>query len=305
MSRVESREDRRPEAVPRVSVVIPTHNRERLVTEAIESVLSQTFSELEIIVADDGSDDATASRVAAIEGPILLVKLPRSGIPGAVRNRALAEARGELVAFLDDDDMWLPKKLERQVALFEDPAVSFSFGDVRHLRADGSLSEPTLRTREKRSGNIFDSLVDDCFIHPSTFMARRSLLADRPFDEKLTSCEDYDLWLRISFAHLGGFLAEPLVIVRKHGVQLSLESDLTNTRNAIRALEHARSSLPLRRAERRHVRGSLARFHAQAGLELLASGNGAAATRHHLTRSLTLRPLRGSTWRAVARSLLT
>jgi len=105
--------------MPRVSVILATYNRPRLVVEAIHSVLAQTYRDYEIIVADDGSTDDTFERLAALDGHIRAVALKHSGMPEVARNRAIAIARGDLIVFLDDDDLWQREYLRRQVGVLD------------------------------------------------------------------------------------------------------------------------------------------------------------------------------------------
>lgn len=105
--------------MPRVSVILASYNRSSLVVEAIHSVLAQTYRDYEIIVADDGSTDDTLERLAALDGHIRAVALKHSGMPEVSRNRAIAIARGDLIAFLDDDDLWQPEYLKRQVEVLD------------------------------------------------------------------------------------------------------------------------------------------------------------------------------------------
>ena len=109
---------------PIVSVVIPTYNRWPLVAEAIESVLSQTYRDFELIVVDDGSTDGTAGEIAKFGSRLRLLRQPNRGV-SAARNLAFGEARGRYLAFLDSDDLWRPKKLAIQTAFMErNPSVA-------------------------------------------------------------------------------------------------------------------------------------------------------------------------------------
>src|SRR5688572_20527672 len=104
---------------PTVSVVIPTYNRVRLVLEAIESVRLQRVGPVEIIVVDDGSPDDTVRRCRALDDPPVVIPLPRSGVIARVRNVGIRRATGRYIAFLDSDDLWLPGKLQSQLACFD------------------------------------------------------------------------------------------------------------------------------------------------------------------------------------------
>lgn len=281
---------------PRVSVIISTYNRAAFLEEAIESVLAQTYSDYELIVADDGSSDETAERVAAFGNAVRYLQLAHSGRPSVVRNRALEFARGDLVAFLDDDDRWLPEKLQRQVALFAgDSAPGFVYSDMRFLSA-GALSEPVLTAAQKRSGYIFDDLLRDCFIHPSTIVVRHSLLdATGGFDETFASAEDYDLWLRLAHAVPAGFVDACLTLVRRHQAGISYHREEETSRNVIRTLEQTRDHLSLSGRQRLRLRRVLARRYTHLGRYLLGIGKAPVARRHFLT-ALRLNPFLARAW---------
>ena len=108
---------------PKVSIIIPTYNRAKLLSRAIKSVLDQTFKDFELIIVDDGSTDNTKGVVEEFQKKDSRIKYiwqENSGAPAKPKNTGIRQARGEYVAFLDDDDEWFPKKLEKQIELFED-----------------------------------------------------------------------------------------------------------------------------------------------------------------------------------------
>jgi len=130
---------------PRVSVIIRTYNRAAYLCEAIESVFAQTFRDFELIVVDDGSTDATRDLLARYDGRLTPIILDHTANQAAVMNAGIHAARGEFVAFLDDDDIWLPNKLQRQVALLDsDIRFGFAYGNARLLHSDGHVSAPAL-----------------------------------------------------------------------------------------------------------------------------------------------------------------
>src|SRR2546430_1228645 len=117
---------------PLVSVILPVYNREKSVARAVESVLAQTYRPLELIVVDDGSTDGTRGVLEQFGGRIALLRQPNAGAYSA-RNLGLRHARGELVAFIDSDDIWLPHRLSAQVPLMRRPDVGLVFGDAIHM----------------------------------------------------------------------------------------------------------------------------------------------------------------------------
>jgi glycosyltransferase involved in cell wall biosynthesis len=205
-----------------VSVILPSFNRLRFLRPAIESVYAQTFADWELIVADDGSDLETRQYLAALadDPRVMVVWLPHTGKPSVVRNAALLRAGGEYVAFLDSDDLWATRKLQRQIeALRARPACRWSY--TAFLQVDGSgtpLPEEAHRPWVPHEGNIFEQVVTGrAQIRTPSVLAARQLVAQAGgFDEELLSGEDYDLWLRLALYSEVAIIDEPLVYVRRH-----------------------------------------------------------------------------------------
>jgi len=200
----EARNDRVGDApAPRVSVVIPTYNRAALVTRAIESVLAQTYGDLELIVVDDASSDTTPDAVVRFDDRRLrYVLLPKNGGQWHAENVGIARARGEWVAFLDDDDEYVPDKLEQQLARAEraaDPRVSVVYCRPQAIDKDGPRQPVDKPTPE---GDVTKYLLTaTLWVTPTLYMAKRSALIDAGgFDESLAGAQDWDLWLRLSMA---------------------------------------------------------------------------------------------------------
>lgn len=206
---------------PLVSVVIPTYNRAWILSEAIDSVLDQDFKDFELIVVDDGSTDATQDLLSKYGHRIRIIEKENGGVSSA-RNRGILSAKGKLIAFLDSDDVWLPRKLTHQVNLFrEDPHILISQTEEIWIR-NGRRVNPG-RRHQKVSGMIFKNSLDLCLVSPSAVMMNRKIFDDIGlFDEDLPACEDYDLWLRISSRYPIHLLDIPLIIKRGgHDDQLS------------------------------------------------------------------------------------
>ncbi|MGD9058428.1 MAG: glycosyltransferase [Desulfobacterales bacterium] len=215
---------------PLVSVIIPTYNRDWIVKEAIESVLAQDFSDYELIVVDDGSDDRTPEILAAYEDPITVIRQSNRGV-SAARNRGIAAATGRLIAFLDSDDLWLPQKLSAQVNFFaENPNAVICQTEEQWVR-NGVRVNPKKR-HLKFSGMIFERSLALCLVSPSAVMITKALFdAVGVFDEDLPACEDYDLWLRISCRYPVNLIETPLIIKRGgHADQLSRATGLDKYR---------------------------------------------------------------------------
>jgi glycosyltransferase involved in cell wall biosynthesis len=209
------------DAPPVVSVVIPTFNRGLLLREAVRSVLAQSFRDFELIVADDGSTDGTPDFIRTIDDArVRCVPIAHSGSAAWVRNAGVARARGEWVAFLDSDDLWLPEKLERQLAaLRANPRCAWSCTGVTFIDENGTaIRQRAGSTYVPVSGWVLEALITQtATASMTTLMVRRSLLDDiGGFDEALTFRQDYDLALRLAMRAELCALAEPLSCIREH-----------------------------------------------------------------------------------------
>jgi len=235
---------------PYVSVIIPTYNRGWILREAIESVLSQEFTDYELIVVDDGSTDDTPDILGDYGRDIIVLHQSNRGV-SAARNRGIAASRGQLVAFLDSDDLWLPRKLIGQVDFFKaNPAALICQTQETWVR-NGVRVNPRNR-HHKFSGMIFEPSLALCLVSPSAVMIRKTLF-DRvgTFDESLPACEDYDLWLRVSCRYPVFLLDEPLIIKRGgHQDQLSRAAGLDKYRiqSLQKLIENGQLTEPQQRA---------------------------------------------------------
>ena len=215
---------------PLVSVIIPTYNRGWIVGEAIDSVLDQDFRDYELIVVDDGSDDNTPAILAAYGKKIKVLRQSNRGV-SAARNYGITAATGRLIAFLDSDDIWLPRKLFTQVKFFaENPDAVINQTEERWIR-NGVRVNPKKR-HLKFSGMIFERSLTLCLVSPSAVMIKKGLFDSvGVFDEHLPACEDYDLWLRISCRYPVHLIDTPLIIKRGgHEDQLSKAAGLDKYR---------------------------------------------------------------------------
>jgi len=207
--------------VPLVSVVIPTFNRWPLVAEAVNSVLAQSHRDCEVIVVDDGSTDATASQLAKLASRLKLFVTERRGV-SAARNFGVSQSRGHYIAFLDSDDLWLRRKLERQTRFMDEhPEFHICQTDEIWIRKGVRVNPRAIH--QKTSGDIFKRSLELCLVSPSAVMMTRALF-DRTggFDEAFPVCEDYELWLRISAQHQVALVPDRLTIKRGgHADQLS------------------------------------------------------------------------------------
>ena len=204
---------------PRVSVIIPTYNREKMVEDAIRSVLNQTFSDFEIIIIDDASTDNTESIIKSIcDERIKYIRHERNKGGSAARNTGIMKARGEYIALLDSDDLWLKEKLEKQIDVMEKsklhPGVVYS--GVNYIDSHGRLKGPVIPFFK---GNIQSYLLEENIVlgGGSTALIRKDCFDEVGlFDENLPSRQDLDLWIRISRKFTFDYVKTPLVNIRIH-----------------------------------------------------------------------------------------
>ncbi len=206
---------------PQVSVIVPTYNRACLLKEALDSVLAQSYGNVELIVVDDGSTDHTRRLLASYGDRITVLFQPNTGV-SAARNHGIQAASGDLIALLDSDDYWLPEKLAAQIDFFKATPQAMICQTEEIWIRNGVRVNPK-RHHRKLSGMIFQASLPLCLISPSAVMVRKSLLDEVGlFDEDLPACEDYDLWLRITWKYPVHLISAPLVLKRGgHADQLS------------------------------------------------------------------------------------
>jgi glycosyltransferase involved in cell wall biosynthesis len=259
---------------PAVTVVMPTHERPEFLASTLASIEAQTFTDYELVIADDGSGEATRALLRQRAPRAHLVLLEHLGNPGAVRNTALRVARGRYVAFIDSDDLWKPEKLARQVAeMVRAPGcrwcyTAFERVDARGQRLTAEAARPFVPCR----GNILRSLVDGrASLRTPSVLVERSLLDEvGGFDESLGSCEDYDLWMRLAARSPVALVNQPLVSVRLNDAshsnrapQLFLDREASLRKFAASSDAGVRSAI--RRARARNSLQAAARLRTQVG----------------------------------------
>jgi len=253
-----------------VSVVMPTFNRLQFLPAAVRSITVQTFTDWELIIADDGSDAETRAYLKTLEDPprVRVLWLPHSGKPTIATNAALREAHGEYVAFLDSDDVWLPRKLETQMTSLErHPGRRWSH--TRFGFIDGA-GEPHPAYRERSwpalSGWILEKLLKEetLIAQPSVIVSRQLLNELGAFDEQLVMCYDQDLWIRLASESEIDAVDEVLTLVRRHSEHGG--DDVIAWRDRGRVFAHA-----LARTRDAHIRSILRRLRVEMASGLAAS----------------------------------
>lgn len=238
-----------------VSVVIPCFNAAEYLGTAIESVLAQTRPPAEIIVSDDGSTDDSV-RIAESFG-VTVVRGEHGGTSKA-RNAGIAAASGELIAWLDADDLWLPAKLERQVPEFSRREVALVYGRQRRFRQLDALGKEW--PPELPQGDVFVPLYYFCFMPSSSVIVRRSaILGEAGFDESLSSAVDWDMWLRIAIRWQVAGVSAVVSLYRVHDQQISAKK-AQQIVNVLRLQQKMRPELERRGGTRVDLREDFARY---------------------------------------------
>lgn len=268
---------------PTVSVVLPTRNRARLLDRAISSVLRQSVGDLELIVVDDGSTDDTASVLAACQARDSRVRAIRPDPAGrgasAARNAGIAAARGEFVAFLDDDAEWAPRKLERQLEAIREGGAGVVYCRFARVAADGRARP--IGSGAAARGDPWRALLARAFIDTSTLLVRSTALrAVGGFDEDLPRLQDWDLALRL--ARVCRFAYVPEVLARTYETPGSISSRTD-------ALEAACERIASKVAASGATDAELASLLRALGHALVTSGS-AGNGRRFLARAWRLQP---------------
>lgn len=227
-----------------VSVVIPTFNRAELLGETLHSILAQTLRDIEIIVVSDGSTDNTRAVVEGLgDARAKLIEQANSGGPAGPRNTGVAAARGKYIAFCDDDDLWLPEKLARQVALMEArPELALCYTEGVNFGDSDFFTRNTLGGRLE--AGHFAALLYRNFITNSSVLVRRDVLQKVGafnIDRAVRGTEDYEMWLRISQHHAIAGVHEPLFRYRIHRSNLAGNRSRATLRS-IKVLRDLRAS---------------------------------------------------------------
>ena len=288
---------------PTVSIIVRTYNRAEYLRQALDSIQHQTLAPDEVIVVDDGSTDETP--VVAARYAVRYERLRHTGNPPVVLNAGLRAATGDLVSLLDSDDVWLPRKLEQQVALLRaDPRVGFVYGNARLLLPDGQQSPPVLHPTQIVQGDVLPVVAHAMCVHPSTLLVRRTLL-DRigPLDETERVNEDLFLVLRLAREMLAACVADPVALIRRHPEQVSTAHGLLAYTVAIRALSPLLADTGVPHAVRAEARRTIGRHHAHLAKSLLALRDVRRA-RQHAWLGLRFAPLHRPAWRWAAAALV-
>lgn len=207
--------------IAKVSVIVPTYNHGHFISAAIQGVLSQTRTDAEIVIVDDGSTDDTGSVVRSFGERVKYIRQENAGVCAA-RNRGVAETSGDLIAFLDADDIWEPTKLEKQAAVFaSDPGIGLVHCGIREF--DSATGDAIAEYLDGGEGWVAEELAlweRPVILGPGgSIMVRRDVFEEvGGFDVRLKNGEDWEFCFRVAMKYKVGFVPEVLVHYRNHGL---------------------------------------------------------------------------------------
>ncbi len=197
-----------------VSIILPTYNRAGLISAALDSLLRQTYQKWECIIIDDGSTDDTVNVLKTYDDPRIVYVYQENRGVSAARNTGISRCKGNMIALLDSDDEWLPKKLEKQLSYMIEKGFEVCQTDEIWIRNGKRVNQKS--KYGKPEGWFFEASLEMCLISPScTIFTRKAWEYIGPFDVEMPSCEDYDMWLRACLKYPVGLVPEKLTI--KHG----------------------------------------------------------------------------------------
>ena len=274
--------------VSMVSAIITTHNRKDLLARAIISVFSQTYKDLELIVVSDGSTDGTDEFMKKYETNEQVNYI--SYYPGRggnyARNQGIKAARGEFVAFLDDDDEWLPEKIEKQLKVIEsDPKIGLVYTGTHSIYVDYNVeyySRPWLQ------GNMSRKILLYNFVGSTTTVMLKKTVFEKTemFDETLSAIQDYDLWIRICQEFEVGVVSEPLANYYNYNSSGQISSDFQKYEIAYEIL-HKKYEVLFKKLTKNEWNKKVANQEIEIAIKALRNGN-AKVARSYYKKSLKI-----------------
>jgi len=207
---------------PFVSIIMPAYNAENFISKSIQSILSQSYQHWELIVINDGSKDNTSSVVKNFDNKRIILLEQENGGVSKARNRGIQNAKGDYIAFLDSDDLWLENKLEIQVKyMLDNPNVVLSYMDYSSFIGD----DVVVKNKQLYPfviNNLNERLLVFNFIATLTVMVKSNILKEiGGFDIQLFGPEDWDLWIKVSQKGEIGYANENLALYREHNAGIS------------------------------------------------------------------------------------
>jgi glycosyltransferase involved in cell wall biosynthesis len=231
--------------MPKISVIIPVYNGAKTIKKTIQSVLDQTFQDLELIIIDDGSTDQTLPVIEEIsDSKIKIYSYPNAGVSNA-RNQGINHAQGEYISFIDADDLWTPDKLELQYqALVNHPSAKVAYSWMDWIDEDDRFLRPAARM--SLEGNIYANLLIIDFIGcgSNPLILKDSLLEVGGFDPHLRGGEDWDLWIRLAARYGFVCVRSPQILYRQVATSVSKDISLME-KDCLRVIAKSFQTAPI------------------------------------------------------------
>lgn len=233
---------------PSVSVIMPVYNGEKYISNALDSLLAQSFDDWELVIVNDGSTDSSAKKIEPYFelANIRYIYQDNRGVAAAL-NRGIEFSSGDFIALLDQDDIYLPDKLSLQISLMrEHPDIALAHGDIKLIDGEGREIIPLVPWITDASGYCFATLfVSNRIAAPTVMLRKTHLSVTGVFDESLNYGLDYDLWLRISHRFPIGYINRTLALYRRHDANMSAsKNDILRYEGALKALRKALEMFP-------------------------------------------------------------
>ena len=284
-----------------ISVVIPSYNRQDYILEALESVFVQSYSNVEIIVVDDGSDDQTIEMLNPLAKAkrLSLLDLKHVGV-SAARNRGVEKAQGKYIAFLDSDDLFHPEKLTKQMLLFErKPHLGFVHSNF--AKFDDHGKDLGIRDMSKLRGQAYPWILQEwsALIPPSTLLIPKEIFKEvGGFDESIAWGEDVDLYFRVASHYEIDMVPETLTRIRVHAASASA-AKIGSAESFHKVLEKAVSADP--KLSGPFVRKAFSKLYVNKSQNILGEGNSAdmQVARRLAFKAIGYRPLEFAAWLAL------
>lgn len=289
---------------PLVSVIVPSYNTAQYLPEAVDSILAQTYRNLEIHVVDDGSTDNTREvMLAYANDPRVIYHYQKNRGEAGARNTGIRAAKGELIALCDSDDLWMPRKLEVQVPCFRDhPEVGVVYTNTQQV--DSNNRDINTYQTTRHNGRITEKLFGENFVTGSTSMFRRECFDAEMYDETLAVCADYDLSLRLSVKYQFLYLHEVTYRYRTWPGQVTNAKNLLRFHdNLVRLRKNFLAKHPGLVSQ--HIIDEMwACMFAERAMTVMRLERKRLSAFKDIVTALKIKPVRAHTWKAMAKVAL-
>lgn len=272
-----------------ISIVIPTHNRVNLLEKAVNSVINQNYNNFEIIIVDDASTDDTETRIKRFcSDKITYIRVDKSKGGNYARNLGIEKSKGQYIAFLDDDDEWMPTKLQEQMLIFDkDESIGLVYTGAEVIYTANNSKYNIIPTKK---GDLSEDILAFNYIGTtSSVMARKGIIdqAGR-FDIEMPALQDYDLWIRICQITKIDFVKKPLIKYYFHTNSNQITNSILKNQQAIEIIDKKYNNLITQLSKKKQNKRLCQRYNA-AGKKKLRSGEKKEA-REFFIRSFKSRP---------------